>query len=66
MQPILYELPGWNLKIHAYGVMIFLACSGALRIAAWRAKRERLEVSHVYGLATWLFLGESWGHAFFS
>ena len=57
MQPILYELPGWNLKIHAYGVMIFLACSGALAIAAWRAKREGLEVNHVYGLATWLFLG---------
>ena len=61
MQPILYELAGWNLKIHAYGVMMFLACSGALGISAWRARRERLEVSYVYGLAIWLFLGGALG-----
>ena len=57
MQPIWFELPGLGLKVHTYGVMIFLACSGALAIAAWRAKREGLEVSHVYELAAWLFLG---------
>ncbi len=57
MQPILIEFPGWGLKIHAYGVMILLACTGALWITVWRAKRERLEASSVYGLAVWLFLG---------
>jgi phosphatidylglycerol:prolipoprotein diacylglycerol transferase len=57
MLPILFEIPAWNLKIHAYGVMIFLACTGALWITAWRAKRERLNVDNVYELAAWLFLG---------
>jgi phosphatidylglycerol:prolipoprotein diacylglycerol transferase len=57
MHPVLFEIPGWNLKIHAYGVMIFLACGGALWITAWRVKRLGLRVNAVYELATWLFLG---------
>ena len=40
MQPILMELPGWGIKIHSYGVMILLACAGALWITAWRARRR--------------------------
>jgi phosphatidylglycerol:prolipoprotein diacylglycerol transferase len=57
MHPVLFELPGSGLKVHAYGLMILLACAGALAITAWRAKRERLGVNSVYELATWLFLG---------
>jgi phosphatidylglycerol:prolipoprotein diacylglycerol transferase len=57
MHPILFEIPAWNLRIHAYGVMILLACTGALGITAWRARREGLRVEAVYELATWLFLG---------
>ena len=57
MLPILFELPAWNIKIHAYGVMILLACTGALWITAWRARREGLRVDAVYELAAWLFLG---------
>ena len=57
MHPILFEIPVWNLKIHAYGVMIFLACGGALWITAWRVKRLGLRVNAVYELAAWLFLG---------
>ena len=57
MQPILLEFPGWGIKIHSYGVMMLLACTGALWITVWRASREKLETSSVYGLAGWLFLG---------
>jgi phosphatidylglycerol:prolipoprotein diacylglycerol transferase len=57
MHPILFEIPAWDIKIHAYGVMILLACTGALWITAWRAGREGLDVNQVYELATWLFLG---------
>jgi phosphatidylglycerol---prolipoprotein diacylglyceryl transferase len=57
MQPILVEFQVWGIKVHSYGVMILLACTGALWITAWRASREKLEVSSVYGLAGWLFLG---------
>jgi phosphatidylglycerol:prolipoprotein diacylglycerol transferase len=57
MQPVLFELPSWGIRIHAYGVMMLLGCAGALAITVWRARREGLSVNSVYELATWLFLG---------
>ncbi len=61
MQPILIGFPGWGIKIHAYGVMILLACAGALWITAWRARRERLEVSVFTGWRPGSFWEESSG-----
>ncbi|WP_165251387.1 prolipoprotein diacylglyceryl transferase [Paludisphaera soli] len=55
MQPILFELLGF--KVHAYGLMMALACSSALGISVWRARREGMDADVVYELATWLFLG---------
>jgi prolipoprotein diacylglyceryltransferase len=57
MRPILFELPGLDIKVHSYGVMIFLACFAALGISVWRARREQIDPNIVYGIATWLFLG---------
>ncbi len=57
MRPILFEIPGWDIKVHSYGVMILLACFSALGIALWRARREKIDTNVVYELATWLFLG---------
>ena len=57
MRPILFELPGWEIKVHSYGVMIFVACMAALGTAVWRARREKIDPNVVYELATWLFLG---------
>jgi phosphatidylglycerol:prolipoprotein diacylglycerol transferase len=57
MRPILFVIPGWEFKIHSYGVMILLACSAALAISVWRARRDKIDTNVVYELATWLFLG---------
>ena len=57
MRPILFVIPGWDVRIHSYGVMIFVACAAALAMAVWRARRERVDPNAVYELATWLFLG---------
>jgi phosphatidylglycerol:prolipoprotein diacylglycerol transferase len=57
MRPILFIIPGWDVRIHSYGVMIFVACAAALAMAVWRARRERIDPNAVYELATWLFLG---------
>jgi phosphatidylglycerol:prolipoprotein diacylglycerol transferase len=57
MRPILFEFPGWDIKVHSYGVMILLACSSALAISLWRARKENIHTNVVYELATWLFLG---------
>jgi phosphatidylglycerol:prolipoprotein diacylglycerol transferase len=57
MRPILFAIPGWDIKVHSYGVMILLACFSALGMAVWRARRAKIDTNVVYELATWLFLG---------
>jgi phosphatidylglycerol---prolipoprotein diacylglyceryl transferase len=57
MRPSLFIIPGWDVKIHSYGVMVFIACMAALAMSVWRARRERIDTNSVYELATWLFLG---------
>jgi phosphatidylglycerol:prolipoprotein diacylglycerol transferase len=57
MRPILFVIPGLDLSIHSYGVMIFAACSAALLMAVWRARHEGVHPDRVYELAAWLFLG---------
>lgn len=55
MQPILFEILGF--RVHAYGLMMALACASALGLSVWRARREGMDADAVYELATWLFLG---------
>jgi phosphatidylglycerol:prolipoprotein diacylglycerol transferase len=57
MRPILFVIPGCEVKVHSYGVMVFLACFASLAMGRWRVKREKLDPNIVYELATWLFLG---------
>lgn len=57
MQPILFEIPGVGLRITGFGVMFLLACSGALGLTLWRARREGLDTEAVYELAIWIFFG---------
>jgi phosphatidylglycerol:prolipoprotein diacylglycerol transferase len=57
MRPILFNIPGWDVRIHSYGVLIFVSCAAALAMAVWRARREKVDPNAVYELATWLFLG---------
>jgi phosphatidylglycerol:prolipoprotein diacylglycerol transferase len=57
MRPILFIIPGWDIRVHSYGVMIFCACMAALAMGVWRARREKVDSNAVYELATWLFLG---------
>ena len=57
MQPILFELPGIGMRVTGFGLMFFLACSGALWLTAWRARREGIDSESVYELAIWIFCG---------
>jgi len=56
MRPILFVVPGWEVPIHSYGLMILLACFAALATGVWRARRENINPDVVYELAAWLFL----------
>jgi phosphatidylglycerol:prolipoprotein diacylglycerol transferase len=58
MRQVLYTIPLLGgIKIFGYGVMLFLAFLGSTQLAAWRAKREKLDPELLYDLALWVFIG---------
>ena len=57
MRQVLFEIPGLGVKVFGYGLMLFLAFLGSMNLAAWRARREKLDPEIVYDLALCVFLG---------
>ena len=57
MRQVLFHLPVVGLPIFGYGFMLFLAFLGSMNLAAWRARREKLDPELVYDLALWMFVG---------
>jgi phosphatidylglycerol:prolipoprotein diacylglycerol transferase len=57
MRQILFEVPGIGVKIFGYGLMLFFAFLGSMNLAAWRARREKLDPEIVFDLALYVFLG---------
>jgi phosphatidylglycerol:prolipoprotein diacylglycerol transferase len=57
MRQVLFEIPGLHVKLFGYGLMLFFAFLGAMNLAAWRARREKLDPELVYDFALWVFIG---------
>lgn len=57
MRQVLIELPGTPVRIYGFGLMFCLAFLAAIFLAAWRARRERLNPEWIYDLAVWILLG---------
>jgi phosphatidylglycerol:prolipoprotein diacylglycerol transferase len=57
MYRVLFIIPGLGLKVHSFSLMLLLACFAAFRLAARRARRERLDPIIIDDLAVWLFVG---------
>ena len=58
MRQVLFTIPILGgVKIFGYGLMLFLAFLGSMNLAAWRARREKLDPELIYDLAFWVFLG---------
>ena len=57
MRQVLFTIPSSAFKVFGYGVMLFLAFLGSMNLAAWRARREKLDPEVIYDLALWVFLG---------
>jgi phosphatidylglycerol:prolipoprotein diacylglycerol transferase len=57
MRQILFEVPWIGVKIFGYGLMLFFAFLGAMNLAAWRARREKLDPELVYDMALYVFIG---------
>src|SRR5579864_729146 len=59
MRQVLFRIRvfGRQIPIFGYGVMLFFAFLGSMNLAAWRAKREKLDPELIYDLALWIFIG---------
>jgi len=58
MRQILFTIPIFGgIPIFGYGTMLFLAFLGSTQLAAWRARREKLDPELLYDLALWVFIG---------
>ncbi|CAN5597677.1 prolipoprotein diacylglyceryl transferase [soil metagenome] len=57
MRQILFEIPGTGIQVFGFGMMLFLAFLAAMNLAAWRARRSRIDPEIIYDLAFWLILG---------
>jgi phosphatidylglycerol:prolipoprotein diacylglycerol transferase len=57
MRQVLWTVPGLGIKVFGYGLMLFIAYLGSMNLAAWRAKREKLDPEVIYDLAIWTFVG---------
>jgi phosphatidylglycerol:prolipoprotein diacylglycerol transferase len=54
---VLFVVPGLNLTLHSFSVLVLLACFAALMLTSWRARREKLDPGVVSELAVWLLTG---------
>jgi phosphatidylglycerol:prolipoprotein diacylglycerol transferase len=58
MRQVLFTIPIFGgVKIFGYGLMLFFAFLLSTNLAAWRAKREKLDPELLYDLALWIFVG---------
>src|SRR6516164_6903216 len=58
MWQVLYTIPIFGgIKVFGYGMMLFLAFLASMNLAAWRARREKLDPEVIYDLSLWLFMG---------
>jgi len=58
MRQVLFTIPIFGgVKIFGYGAMLVLAFVGSTWLAAWRARREKLDPEMVLDMAFWLFAG---------
>ncbi len=57
MRQVLFEIPGTGIQVFGFGFMLFLAFLAAMNLAAWRARRSRIDPEIIYDLAFWLILG---------
>lgn len=58
MRQVLFTIPIFGgIKVFGYGMMLFFAFLASTHLAAWRAKREKLDPELLYDLALWIFVG---------
>lgn len=72
MKPVLFHIPGLNLPVYGFGLMVVVAFYVAVALAYRRSRRVGLDPDVAFDLALWMLLGglvgarlfyvtESWG-----
>ena len=56
MQQILLRIPGTPIKVHGFGLMLAIALIASIQLAAWRARREKLDGNAVFDLSIWVLV----------
>ena len=57
MRQVLFTIPVFGgLRVFGYGAMLVLAFIGSTWLAAWRARREKLDPDVILDMAFWVFL----------
>ncbi len=61
MRPILFQIPipgtDRSLPVFGFGLMFVFALLGAMRLAAWRARREKLDPDSILDMGFWVVVG---------
>lgn len=59
MRQVLFTIPlmGRNIPLYGYGVMLVLAMLSAVNLAAYLAKREKLDPENIHDVSLWALLG---------
>ena len=57
MHQVLFEIPVVHVKVFGYGLMLFFAFLASMNLAAWLARRNRVDPEIILDLALWVFLG---------
>lgn len=56
MWPILFQIPGTEIRLFSFGTMMIVALWSALGLATWRAKREKLDPDLIGDMAFWVII----------
>ena len=57
MRQVLFRIPGLNLPLYGFGIMIVVGFYLGLLLAVRRSKRENLDPNVIYDLIVWLLIG---------
>ena len=57
MKQVLFRIPGVNVPVYGFGLMVVIAFYAALSVAVWRSRREKLDPAVIYDLGLWMLLG---------
>jgi phosphatidylglycerol---prolipoprotein diacylglyceryl transferase len=57
MKQVLFRIPGLNLPVYGFGLMVVLGFYVALVVAVRRCRTEKLDPAVIYDLAVWMLVG---------